>query len=299
VLTRAEVEAIWAEGAADVAVHIAWELGILLKNPPVPFLREMMGRVMDVPEPDETAVTGLYRTRVGKALAGVLRRASAPELLDPRHPIYRRDLESLALALAVRWPYRPKKGAPPADQGRLRAAAAERGLPVKQAKLEFLRSGVATALAEHGTATDIVVWRTPRKAVRPLYDLSPREYLRWFVTRVESVATAELWGSSETRHRDVIGAAGPLADEDVEDAAAGTVPAVAAEADRRLLLGDERIDQLYAVARDDTDRALIDAVAEYGTTAAAARELGMNKEKAKTRVRRLQERVQQLRKRTT
>jgi hypothetical protein len=291
VLTRAEVEAIWAEGAADVAVHIAWELGILLKNPPVPFLREMMGRVMDVPEPDETAVTLLCHTRVGKALAGVMRRASAPDLLDPRHPIYRRDLDTLVLALAVRWPYRPKKGAPPAVLGLLRAAAAERGMTVKQTKLEFLRSGVATALAMHGTVADVKVWKTQRKGVRPLYDLSPREYLRWFRTRVETAAENELWGSSETRDDDVIGAAGPLADEDVEDAAAGTVPAVAAEADRRLLSGDERIDRLYAVARDDTDRALIDAVAEHGTIAAAAREIGIGVEAAKKRVQRLRKRV--------
>lgn len=99
--------------------------------------------------------------------------------LDPRQPVFHDALMSLAYGLGRGWSLARLN---PMERRRLFKEAQDQGLAVPDVKARVLSTALLEALAEQGTNLRGKVFGRSFQG-RPVYDLSPRDYLRWLVSR--------------------------------------------------------------------------------------------------------------------
>jgi hypothetical protein len=211
----------------------------------------------------------LYALHQLGALPG---RRYVPELLPEQYAELRDAyLTPLACALAAQWRVTLTVGEP------LRALAAERGQHRDEAKLDTMRQAVLVVLADRAVPTSIDVrpWLgvRPDGAAVPVDDVHVLDFLRWWRRRVYRTAEAILTDA---------GSPGTTAEPEVE---LGADPvAVLAEP-------DDRVDAIYAAARDDMDQRLLAGLADGLSIADASREAGIEPAAGRQRITRLRKRA--------
>lgn len=180
----------------------------------------------------------------------------------------------LAMALADRWRIQA------ADRPRLRRYAATRNVERGDAKVVLLAEAVALTHLERGEPTTVRFGRSwvtgdegTRTRVVPGTDLDYFAFLRWFVARSLRVARAILRSETE---------APEFAKLDREALAVPT------EDDE---VGPNLIDRIYAAARDDLDRRILEGLKAGEAPAAIARALGIPAQTVYTRRQRLRGRI--------
>ena len=186
---------------------------------------------------------------------------------------YTRTLDALVLALARTWKMR-KSRPNDLDSLRLRADAEDR--PAIDLKREFIHLGFVSTLNDREVPQKVRRGNTYLHGgdpIRPAKDVSLAEYFRWL--KSESIRRAE----QELRRSVPL----PLIIEGY------TPPRRESRPD--LDLGDDRVDALYAAARDDTDKALLDGIADGLSIADASRTLEVSAKTAQKRVERMRKRA--------
>jgi hypothetical protein len=194
--------------------------------------------------------------------------------LPPGHDDRLRDrcLTPLATAIAGHWsiPTRHR-----ALRDALRTLAAERGCRQDEVKVDAIRRAVLLALAERTTPAKIdvrpYIGARPDGAAVPADDVHVLDFLRWWWRRVDNLTKEYI----------------------LTEAAGGAVPEMlpAPEPAGSPSDLDPRVDTIYAAARDDLDRRLLDAMAEHGSIADAARAVGITPAAARKRKERLLKRI--------
>jgi hypothetical protein len=193
----------------------------------------------------------------------------------------------VAAALAIRWRIQGE------DRAALARYRAEAKADAGEAKLDIMARAVLSVQAARESAAPIRIgtkWVTDeggrKQAVVPT-TLEYWTYLRWWVARClreartilrEGVPDAGTDEAEEVNPTDaLVGRQNtPLDDLELAEAAAH---------DRK------RVDALYLAARDDTDRRLLDCLAEVESIAEAARHVGVTPELARQRITRLRARA--------
>jgi hypothetical protein len=205
-------------------------------------------------------------------LSGLPGRRYVPDLLPEQYTSLRDFyLTPLATALAAEWKIDPELREP------LRALAAQRGWHRDEVKVDTMSQAVLLALAERTTPAAKIdvrpyIGARPDGAAVPADDVYVLDFLRWWRRRVINIAEQYI----------VAEAAGGAVPETLP----APEPAGAPPPDP-----DTRVDAIYAAARDDLDRRLLDAMAEHGSIADAARAVGITPAAARKRKERLLKRI--------
>lgn len=269
-----EMAESWEEAAEYLGQRIDEELHLLLRERPA-WIQEILPTVDDVPDAQagETAVSGLAQTMLGQQLAIIERvRSDFPEgPIDPRHPVWRQPLRALAHGFGRRVRIHGDL------RGQLIALARNLSKGPAEAKLDLVSEAIILVTAEQTGATDFrsTTLGVHRRDVRPLYDLTPRQYVRWLETRVKAAAEDRL-----------------------REAYPGGVPDPAASTGRTPLEevveaeGDDRVRRIYDAAKSESDRDLLDAIAEHGSIAEAARSIGKSPGAGRQQLKRLRDRME-------
>jgi hypothetical protein len=202
------------------------------------------------------------------------RRYVAPLTPEQYANVRDRYLTPLAAALAAQWRV-PRPLREP-----LRALAAERGQDRDAVKVDAMREAVLLVLAERATPTriDVRPWigARPDGAVDPSEGVHILDFLRWWRRRVYQTA------------EDILADAGDVGATTPPAAVPATEPAEVPPDP------DARVDAIYAAAKDDLDRRLLDAMAEHDSIADAARAIGITPATARKRKERLLERYKRI-----
>ncbi len=281
------VWAIWEDTWAQQAEMIRDELSFLLRAP-VAEIEALDPEVMEPPpDPNEEhyydlaagqigAVGMLPGWLVGRKLAVLLARWFSPRPTDERHPFWHDALAPLALALARRMRMRTR------EREALRVLADGPGpAMLKRAKEDLVACSLLAVVSTCTKAQRVRVFGRTYRSTRPLLDLTAREFVRWLVSAVDREVRAQLRSRREGRLES------PEAGEVPEARAAMAESSAAARAE----VEEDDVARVYAAARDDADRRLLDALSEHGKIGPAAQAIGMKAGAARQRIVRLRKRI--------
>jgi hypothetical protein len=180
-------------------------------------------------------------------------------------------LTPLAHALAAQWKV------PSRLRGPVAVLAADRSRHPDEVKLDTMRQAVLLVLADRASRTriDLRPWlgARPDGAAVPADDIHVLDFLRWWRRRVYKTVEAILIDTENPGTTSE-----PEVGPDPEPAAVPPEP-------------DDRVDAIYAAARDDLDRRLLAALADGLSIADASRDAGITPAVGRQRIQRLRKRA--------